>query len=293
MAVSLFISNNYINAVQGSGAKGSVSVRKCVKAPIQEGLLINGMIMNEDLLSDAVKNVWADNPELAKSVRLIVDSTAVLSKRLRVPVENDKKLLEIIKDEYSEVENYDKLLYDYRVLNPKARDGGMDILSCAVEREFIEGYISLFDKAGIKLEAVNTALSSIIDAAAFCKKLSRKTYVIANLDGNNLSNTLFVDGDYNYSSRSRLLEEVGSEDSADEMYRIFSSLVQFNKSQKTGFDITDVFFTGDIPQNVSALSSELSSALGVNVSEMPALDSVTLPDHDMCSKLFTVLGNLS
>ncbi len=293
MAVSLYISNNYINAVQGSSAKGSVIVKSSVKVPVQEGLLINGMIMNEDLLSDAVKNVWADNTELSKNISLIVDSTSVLSKRLRVPVANDKKLLEIIKDEYAEVENYDRLLYDYRVLNPKAKGGGMDILSCAVEREFIEGYISLFDKAGLKLESVNTALSSIIDAAAFSKALSRKTYVIANLDGNNLSNTLFVNGDYNYSSRSRLLEEVGCEDSVSEMYRILSSLIQFNKSQKTGFDITDIFFTGDIPETASALCMELSAALGVSVLEMPVPESVKMPDKNMYSKLFTVLGNLN
>ncbi len=293
MAVSVLISNNYINAVQGSGTKGSVNVKSCVKAPIQEGLLINGMIMNEDILSDAIKNVWADNPELSKSVRLIVDSTSVLSKRFRVPVANDKKLLEIIKDEYSEVENYDKLLYDYRILNQKVKDGGMDILSCAVERDFIEGYINLFETAGIKLESINTALSSVIDAASLYKELSRSTYVVANLDGNNLSNTLFVNGDYNYSSRSRLLEEVGSEDSSDELYRIFSSLIQFNKSQKTGFDITDVYFTGDIPENISEVSQQMSSALGVSFKELEKPGSCTITDGKMFSRLFTVIGNLS
>ena len=278
MAVSVLISNNYINAVQGSGTKGSVNVKSCVKAPIQEGLLINGMIMNEDILSDAIKNVWADNPELSKSVRLIVDSTSVL---------------EIIKGEYSEVENYDKLLYYYRILNQKVKDGGMDILSCAVERDFIEGYINLFETAGIKLESINTALSSVIDAASLYKELSRSTYVVANLDGNNLSNTLFVNGDYNYSSRSRLLEEVGSEDSSDELYRIFSSLIQFNKSQKTGFDITDVYFTGDIPENISEVLQQMSSALGVSFKELEKPGSCTITDGKMFSRLFTVIGNLS
>lgn len=293
MSVSMYISNNYINIVFGSGTKGFVTIKSCIKIPISEGLIINGLIMNEDGLADLIKKVWEDNPELPKCVKLVVSSTSVLSKKLKVPSVNDKRLLEIIKDEYSEVENYGELVYDYRVLNPKSHDGGMDIVACAVDREFIEGYISLFEKCAIKLESITTALSSIINAVSFFKDFSNATYVITNLDGNNLSNTLFVNGEYNYSSRSRLLEEMGSEDSENELYRALSSLIQFNKSQKNGFDITDIYFTGDLNDGISEFSSRLSQALGVSVSSLRAPESVNIPDEDLFNKLFYTIGNLS
>lgn len=293
MSVSMYISNNYINVISGNRAKNSLTLKNCIKVPIQEGLLINGMITNEDSLAAAIKNVWADNPELAKSVKLVVSSTSVLSKKLKVPAVNDKKLLDIIKDEYSEVENYKELIYDYRVLNPKSKDGGMDIVACAVEREFIEGYINLFEKCSIKLESITTALSSIMNAVSLFEEFSHATYVITNLDGNNLSNTLFVNGEYNYSSRSRLLEELGSEDSENELYRALSSLIQFNKSQKTGFDITDIYFTGDLSDGISEFLGRLSQALGVRVSPLSVPKGVSIPDRDLFNRLFYTMGNLS
>lgn len=292
MSVSIYISNNYINAASGIKTKNSLMIKSCIKVPIQEGLIINGMIMNEDSLADLIRKVWEDNPELARSVKLVVSSTSVFSKKLRVPPVNDKKLLDIIKDEYSEVENYEKLIYDYRVMNPKSKEGGMEIVACAVEREFIEGYISLFSKCSLKLESITTALSSIINGVSFFEEFSHATYVITNLDGNNLSNTLFVNGEYNYSSRSRLLEEMGSEDSENELYRALSSLIQFNKSQKTGFDITDIYFTGDLNDGTSELLNRLSQVLGVRISPLSVPDSISIPDKDLFNKLFYTMGNL-
>lgn len=292
MSVSIYISNNYINAASGIKTKNSLMIKSCIKVPIQEGLIINGMIMNEDSLADLIRKVWEDNPELARSVKLVVSSTSVFSKKLRVPPVNDKKLLDIIKDEYSEVENYEKLIYDYRVMNPKSKEGGMEIVACAVEREFIEGYISLFSKCSLKLESITTALSSIINGVSFFEEFSHATYVITNLDGNNLSNTLFVNGEYNYSSRSRLLEEMGSEDSENELYRALSSLIQFNKSQKTGFDITDIYFTGDLNDGTSELLNRLSQVLGVRISPLSVPNSISIPDKDLFNKLFYTMGNL-
>ena len=292
MSVSIYISNNYINAASGIKAKNSLMIKSCIKVPIQEGLILNGMIMNEDSLADLIRKVWEDNPELARSVKLVVSSTSVFSKKLRVPPVNDKKLLDIIKDEYSEVENYEKLIYDYRVMNPKSKEGGMEIVACAVEREFIEGYISLFSKCSLKLESITTALSSIINGVSFFEEFSHATYVITNLDGNNLSNTLFVNGEYNYSSRSRLLEEMGSEDSENELYRALSSLIQFNKSQKTGFDITDIYFTGDLNDGTSELLNRLSQVLGVRISPLSVPNSISIPDKDLFNKLFYTMGNL-
>lgn len=292
MSVSIYISNNYINVVSGGKTKNSLTLKNCIKVPIREGLIINGMIMNEDSLADLIKKVWEDNPELAGSVKLVVSSTSVLSKKLKVPAVNDKKLLDIIKDEYSEVENYQGLIYDYRVLNPRAKDGGMDIVACAVEREFIEGYINLFEKCSIKLESITPALSSIINAVSLFEEFSHSTYVITNLDGNNLSNTLFVNGEYNYSSRSRLLEEMGSEDSENELYRALSSLIQFNKSQKTGFDITDIYFTGDLTDGIAEFLSRLSQVLGVRISPLSVPQGVSIPDKGLFNKLFYTMGNL-
>ncbi len=292
MAVSIFISNNFINVTAGSLQKNKLNVTKCIKTPIQEGLVINGIIMNEDRLADALKNIWADNGGLAKSAKLVVSSTSVLVKKLRVPAVNDRKLLDIIKDEYSEVENYNNLVYDYRVLNPKVKEGGMEVLACACEREFIESYISLFEKSGIALEAITPALSSIINTTSLYKDLSHGTYVIANLDGNNLANTLFVNGEYYYSSRSRLLEDFGTEDADNEMYRILSSLIQFNKSQKTGFDITNIFFTGDINEQSTQIGAQLSRALEVKVGTLDGKDVSNIQDRYQFNELFYTLGNL-
>lgn len=292
MSTSVFISNNFITAVSGICKNQGAEIKVCVKVPIQEGLIINGVIMNEEALAASLKNLWAENPALGGSASLVVSSSSVLSKRILVPNDSDKKIMANIRDEYAEVENYDKLVYDYRVLNPKHNGGGMDVLSCAAERDFIEGYVSLFNKAGIKLTSINTELSSAIDAVKLLPKLSHKTYILANIDGNNLSSMLFVNGEYYYYSRSRLLEETSSADSVLEISRLFMSLIQFNKSQKTGFDITDILFSGDLFDGMEEFSQSISQAVGVNVSAVSTPTKVVMPANAGFAESLYAIGNL-
>lgn len=292
METSVFISNNFITAVSGTLKKQGGEVKVAVKAPLPDGVIINGVIMNDEALADSLKKLWAQNPTFGSSASVVISSSQVLSKRLNVPIVSDLKLLDIIKDEYSEVENYDKLVYDYRVLNPKREGGGAEILTCACEREFIESYITLFKNAGIRLESINTALSAAIDVLSITLPQKHKTYVLANLNGNNLSSLLFVNGEYYYSSRSRLFEEIGSLDFAMELSRLFASLVQFNQSQKTGFDITDIYLSGDLPKETDNLLKTISDSVGVAASVIKAPDKIKTAGGAGFAECFFAIGNL-
>ena len=66
-----------------------------------------------------------------------------------------------------------------------ANNGGV-ILCSAVEKSLIESYVSLLSDAGIKIESIDIAVSSLIRLSR-TEKVGSKTCIVAVLNGNSIS----------------------------------------------------------------------------------------------------------
>ena len=123
-------------------------------------------------------------------------------------------------------------------------------------------------------------------------KLYEETFVYAVMDRNTLTLTLFVDGNYRFSRRVRLMADLNSKDELfDEIVRVLLNLVQFNKSEKTNHDITDFYFSGFLPEG-HEFYSQLTDAVGVNVAAASAPEEIRYKGTGNVNDFVYAIGNL-
>lgn len=298
MLTSVYLSNEQVLVVNGKATKNKIKVKSFLTRALPEGTMINGVITNEAAAKAVLTQLRRERRLPKKDVRLVIDSGSVLLKLEKVPALGPKKLLEYTKNAFSEVaESHENLLYDYSVVVPRNKGTrGGTVLCSAVESQFIESYIELFSAAGIQLYSINIALNCVVKLAHYLNELAKKTYILCTIDGNIVISSLFLEGQYSFSNRSRLFSERGTEESATEIGRTISSLVQFNKSQKSGSEVTSVYLCG-LYQGESALCHTITAELGIETSPLPHCAAVTYrkqkgkPGFELSSYLFAT-GNL-
>ncbi|MEG0272605.1 MAG: pilus assembly protein PilM [Hydrogenoanaerobacterium sp.] len=276
MLTSVFISNEKVTLVQGNTNKKNIKIKNYVSRALPTGSMLNGIITNDAAVKTVLTRLCQEKRLPKKDIRLVIDSGSVVTKLVQVPVLSQKKLMEFTVKTFSDVsESYEKLIYDYSVIKERNKEGGGTILCSAVETSLIESYIELFKSLGVQLFSINIATNCILKLSSYLNELSKQTYIITTLDGNTAVSLLFVNGQYSFTSRQRLMSMRGSEESITELGGVISSLIQFNQSQKTGAEITNVYICG-LLSNESELCAGISSGLNVTVGSLQNPKSIVV-----------------
>lgn len=266
--VSVFISNEKLQVGIGGKSGGKAVLKKFITAPVEDGSILNGVITNEFALGKLISNVWQANKIPTKDINLIIDSGGISTKIVKLPNTKEEEMISVIKDNFSEFDDLDKRVIDFSVLNLKTEDGGISALACTAEDDLIQSYIDLFEKQKISLSRIDLTLNCLIRLSKSIKALKGKTYVIAVMDKNTVSLTLFVNGQYRFSNRSRFVSERNSSELIEEISRVLSSIIQFNKSEKSGFDITNIYCCG-MTGDEEKMCPQITNSLGITTTVFP------------------------
>lgn len=286
MITSVYLSNNTIQILTGTGGGNRVSVKKLISRELGEGCLINGVITSEPELMDALSRIWNEHRLPRKQVSLVIDSTQFMTRAFSIPIISDKKAREVVQKEFADLRDRQDLVYDYLELEKDSGSRMMKVLGTAAERSFVDGYVKLFEQLGIRIVSVVPALCSQIRLLQAHPALRGRTCIVQLLDGDNLVSTLIVNGSYVHSNRSRIFSEHGSPEFAMETARNISAMVQFNLSEKSGFAITDVYMGGFSEQDLNIcmesaralnLQGRGPSPVKLNVGILPQADNIGLP----------------
>ncbi|MGI5891675.1 MAG: type IV pilus biogenesis protein PilM [Bacillota bacterium] len=268
LTTSICLSNDSICVVLGNVSRTKIKIQYAVYLKLPNGVITNGMIANRELLIAALKNIYENKNLPKKDVRFLVNSGSVLTKLVQVPVLPHKNLIEFTKSTFSGVApNYNHLLYDYAVVSPKT------ILCSAMERDLVESYANIFNDLGIKLYSLDIPLNCIIKISRYFKALINKTYVISVLEGNSVFSVLFVNGEYTFSNVNFLMSDRGTPEWSGEIVRVISSLIQFNKSQKTEHEIGAAYFCG-LSDEEQPICQTIISELGIESATLPTSKAV-------------------
>ena len=273
--ISVFISNETIQVGIGGKSGKKVVLKSFITAPVEDGSILNGVITNEAALGRLINDVWTKHKLPRSKINLIIDSGGVSTKIVKVPNVKEDMIISVIKDNFSEFDDLDARVIDFSILNPKNEDGGITALACTADDELIQSYIELFKKQNIKLEKIDLTLNCLIRLAKGIKALKEKTYIIAVTDKNTISLTLFINGQYRFSNRSRFVSERNSDELMDELTRVLSSMVQFNKSEKSGFDITNVYCCG-LTDTEEKMCPIVTISLGITTTVFPAYNEAAI-----------------
>ncbi|OGO90539.1 MAG: hypothetical protein A2Y17_01570 [Clostridiales bacterium GWF2_38_85] len=277
MTTSVYLSNENLVVVSGKETKAGVSVNSFVTIPLFEGAVINGMIINDDIIRSNLKRLCYKGVIPKKDIKLVFDRSTILIKFIRIPKLKSQNILELVKNTFvGAAEAREELVYDYSIIKEENnKDGSNLILATAVEKSLIEEYVELFTSCGIKLSSIDIAINSILKFQRHCPNFKNSTFIISFVDADNVFSLLFVDGKYSFSNRFRLISERGTTVSTSEYQGFLSTIIQFNKAQKGNNEIEYALFCG-LKENESLLCDELSSSLGLRVEQLTNCPSINI-----------------
>lgn len=286
---SVYISNENIQVIIGSKSGSSLNIKKVVTEEIGGDYIINGVITDDTALSTRIGEIWKANKLPKSGIKLLLESGSVSTKMLSLPNLNERYLMKLIKESFSDMD-VESPVYDYRTLGP-SEEGGISVMACMAESSFVQKYIKLFSDAGIKLENIDLAVSGQMKLARFSKSLSEKTYTLMYIDGNTVSQFLFVSGEYRFSKRQRMLYNRGTPELADEVLRMISTLLQFKKSEHIAEELTDIYLCGFSDEEINSVGLMYEN---LSVSGMPDLPEIKAQNADKAklSECVLALANM-
>ena len=260
MVTSVYLSNNTVRVLEGTGGRSSLAVGRICELQLPEGCLINGVITNAQGLEAELKEFWAENKLSKKNIMLVIGSSQFTVKELDLPNMSSRKLLDMLPREMADAERKEAPLCDYMYLRKQEKKGAMHIIGAMVERSFLDEYVQLFQRLGISIEGIQMVRTSMLSVFAYLPELSGKTCIIQILDGNNLTSILLIEGAYRYSTRVRLFNEEGTPEFAREIARNVSTIIQFNSTQKDSVPVKE-FCIGGLKQREDCISAVESLGL--------------------------------
>ena len=165
------------------------------------------------------------------------------------------------------------------------------VLATRVEQSVIAGYDALAKAVGFKLYSIDLGLAAPIKAVRTIPDLQQKTFVLLQFDDDTISACLFVQGQYTYSTRSRLFNPRGSAESGTEIAQKRSGLIQFHTTSKSEHRIETVCFAGSTADDL-AVCRPGCEALGLEVARFPDSPTVRLPSGTALADVLYAAGNL-
>lgn len=293
MSVHVYISNNKIQVLLGSYVKNRLQVQSVCEEPLEEGCILNGIIMNAFSLQNTITQMWQKYNLPSKGVHLVVNGSSVTVKPMKIPQTAPKNIPGLIRTEFRDMENIQNLIVDYSVTNLKNPDGTCSILAVLSTKEFIMSYVNLFKEAKIDLEVIDMVQNCLIKLMKRFKSLQGKTYAVFILDKNMLMQCLFSNDNFVMTRRSRILAEPEDPGFEREIGQNINSIIQFNKSEQTGSDITEFYLSG-FPDAAVPLFPRFEENFHVQVRTFPEYTpaEITLPENMRPAEYCILLGSL-
>ncbi len=297
MITSVYISNERIQVLSGvsNSSKKHVDIKSCIYISLPDNSILNGVITNEIAVKEALEKLWGKYDLPKKDVYLVIDSGTILNKKVKVPALPKSTVQTLVQEEFKDIEGFSNFLFDYTVLED-GRNGSPEVLCNAVGKELVASYIRIFDSVGINLKSIDVSTSCEYKLFKLNSNMVTKDCIVIVLDKNNMTSILHIDGTYSFSSRCRLLDERGTEQSKIEIARNMSSLIQFARSENSRKNLTDIFISG-LSENEDTLCEGLSNIIGANVSIIPTCPEITYKGSEETAKFLLsdylyAVGNL-
>ena len=273
MSEIVFLSNTNIQIAVGSSSGNDVKVSKLYSAPLPEGAVLNGVVMDPDVVIEAVKDVWRINKIPKTEVTLIINSPQLRGNRIDAPLMPDKKTTEFVTRETADAEygRFQNPVTGWYLIGKNNKQKTQKVIYEIAEREFVNKYVEIFDKAGLKLKSIHNGVH--LATEFFAKAAAGKTVIYMILDGNSLVTIFFAEGQYYYDSTSRVFSQPGTPEFAREIYASISSIRQFISAQRLNETVKDVLFAGISQISITKLANDIlniDSEIDISVANPPA-----------------------
>lgn len=268
MSTVVYLSNNSIKVLTGEQKKNGVQVDNIYLTLAPEGSIINGIVTDQEEFLSHLKEFWEMNRLPKKGISLVINSSQFVNRTMELPEMSDKEILNYISREFSDVERTKNPVYNFFVLSKDERKKSSKIFATMVEKSFLDEHIQMFSALGISISSIDSANGCAIRILQQLPKVQKGACIVQLLDDMNMTNFLFIDGVYEYSSRSRIFNDRGTFGFGAEVARSVSNLLQFAQAQHFKERITNVYLGGIFDDELSFCEQsilEVSQTLSVSI----------------------------
>ena len=255
MSVTVFLSNTNIQIVVGSGTNGGAKITRLVSVAVPGGAVLNGVVMDETALTTAIQECWMINKLPKNDVTLILNSPQLRANFVDMPLLPEKKTTEYVQRETKD-SRLTKPISAWYVTEKDAKTKTQKVVAETADAQFIETYVAIFAKAGVRLTDIHDGVTLAINLLKGSTR--NKTVVYMILDGTSLVTIFFSKGRYFYHSTKRIFNQPGSSEFTREIFGAISEIRQFASVQKLEDQIDEIQFAGLGEQQVVRLAEDMT-----------------------------------
>jgi type IV pilus assembly protein PilM len=160
--VGVDIGSSSIKVIQLREGKGTAHVERFGYIPLPAQTIVDGHIMNQGAVTEALNKVFADSKITKKDVAVGVYGQSVIVRKITIPIMTPQELEQQIEWEARQHIPFDMkvMSFDYEVLRRRPDVGQMDVLIVAAKRDEIIDFSSVLKDAKLK--------PAVVDINAFC-----------------------------------------------------------------------------------------------------------------------------
>lgn len=188
--IGLDIGSSSIKVVSVKPGKKGLALHAFGIEPLPAQTIVDGTIMNQGAVVDALRALWDRLRLRQKEVALAVAGHSVIIKKIAVPVMTKDELVEQIPWEAEHHIPFakDDVQIDYQVVNPRNASGQMELLLVAAKKEVVADYAAVAREASLTPVIVDVAAFTVQNAyEANYQTTAGETVVLVNI-GASISN---------------------------------------------------------------------------------------------------------
>jgi type IV pilus assembly protein PilM len=159
--IGLDIGSSSVKAVQLRKKGAGWSLQAFGMQPLVAQTIVDGTIMDQGAVVDAIKTLWSRLKIRQKEVAIALAGHSVIIKKIAVPAMRPDELANNIKQEAEHHIPFgkDDVEIDYHVTMPQNASGQTELLLVAAKKEVVSDYIQVVKDAGL--------IPIVVDVAAF------------------------------------------------------------------------------------------------------------------------------
>src|SRR3990172_4900770 len=156
--VGLDIGTSSVKAVQLQRSRKGYRLVALGIAPLHPDTIVDGLIMDADTVTNAIRQIFEENKIGLKDVTVSVSGHSVIVKRITVPQMEADELREGIAWEAEQHIPYsiEDVNLDFQILGSGDNGKGeMDVLLVAVKKDIVNQYLAVISAAGLRAAVVD------------------------------------------------------------------------------------------------------------------------------------------
>ncbi len=201
--IGLDIGSSSIKAVQLVKSKRGAEVRAFDMEPLSPQTIVDGTIMNQPAVVEAIRTLWRRLKLKQKEVAIAIAGHSVIIKKIAVPPMDRQELVEHIprEAEHHIPFSRDDVEIDYEIVTEENVSGQMELLLVAAKKEVVADYAQAVKDAALLPVVVDVAVFTAQNAFELNYHLDpNETVVIINI-GAAISNINIVRGSQSLFTR--------------------------------------------------------------------------------------------